>query len=293
MKKQSNRRNFIQKAGLITAGLYSAKLFSVNASSSEKEKCSSDNKTLNTLHNLHTTHGNFSDKEIPQEEIEQIKQACIRAANASNMQSYSIIEIHDKVVMKNVCQYKGSYLLLFCVDFNRLIASAESLGLSYSPGDITAFITSSINTTFAAQTAVIAARSLGIDALTTNGIHRGNIDRHWELLNLPEKYCMPLIAVVLGYADKQPDHKTGRLNGKEIFHQQSYKKPSPEELEAITLKYDDPEQHLALNPGFKEQGHDHYLQWLFKEWLGRNANPAEKDTPLFAQLKKRGFVETI
>jgi nitroreductase len=295
MKTQSNRRNFIQKSLVIATGLASARLVNAEPSSLKNitDKVEPSNETLKTIHNLHTTHGNFSSKEIPDNEIELIKQACIRAANSSNMQTYSILEIRDKTLMKDVCGYIGSSLLLFCVDYNRLIASAGSLNLPYYPGDMASFVTGSINTSIAAQTAVIAARSLGIDALLTNGIHRGNIDRHWDLLKLPEKQCMPLIALVLGYADKQPDQIVGRLDGKEIFHQQTYQKPSAEDLEKITAKYDDPELHLGLNQDWKAQGHEHYLEWLFKKWLGRDTKPKEQDTQLFAQLKKRGFVETM
>jgi len=293
METQTNRRNFIQKAGLIAGGLFSARFVSASSSSSGKKEVKPSNETLKTIHDLYTTHGNFSNKEVPQEEVEKIKQASIKAANASNMQTYTIIEIRDKELMKNVCQYTGSAMLLFCVDYNRLIASANSLGLEYHPGHISSFITGSINTAMALQTAVIAARSMGIDTLTTNGIHRGNMDRHWELLGLPEKHCMPLMALVLGYTDKKPESKKGRLNGKEIFQENTYQKLTKEELKVITAQYDDPEKHLALNPGFKDQGHEHYLEWLFKEWLGSDSQPKEKETALFKQLKKRGFVEMI
>lgn len=295
MKTQSNRRNFIQKTLFIASGVLSSKLISANSYSSKNEinNGETSNETLETIHNLHTTHGNFSSKEIPDNEIEQVRLASIKAANSSNMQTYSIIEIRDKELMKSVCGYTGSCLLLYCVDYNRLIESAESLGLSYFPGDMTAFVTGSINTSIAAQTAVIAARSLGIDSLLTNGIHRGNIDRHWNLLNLPEKHCMPLIALVLGYADQEPDHIVGRLDGKEIFHQQTYQKPDAEALEKITAKYDDPKLHLGLNPTWQEQGYEHYLEWLFKKWLGRDAKPKDAETQLYQQLKKRGFVEML
>ncbi len=297
MKTQSNRRNFIQRTMLMAAGLFSAKLVAAKPSPLKNvvDDMKPSNETLDTIHSLYTTHGNFSDKEVSDAEIEQIKQACIRATNASNMQTYSIVEVRDKEVMRNVCQYVGSCMLLFCIDYNRLIASAESLGLSYYPGHITACITGSINTSFAAQTAVIAARSMGIDTLTTNGIHRGNIDRHWDLLDLPQKYCIPLIAIVLGYADRKPNYKVGRLNGKEIFHQQTYQIPTKDELEKITLKYDDPELNLDLDQGqsWKEQGYDHYLEWFFKNWLSTEAKPKEQETPLLIQLKKRGFIEMM
>ena len=76
-----------------------------------------------------------------------------------------------------------------------------------------AFVTGSTNTILAAQTAVIAAKSLGIDSLLTNGVHRGDMERLWEMLGLPRQYCFPLIALVLGYAAKEPAYQKGRLSG--------------------------------------------------------------------------------
>ena len=297
MKQQLIRRNFLKKGLIATAGMLFMKNHvkgntdAFDTVSGSTNTSGPVNETINTIKNLHTTHGNFSDKEIPDEEIELIRESCLRAANSSNMQTYSIVVVKDRALIKSTCGYQGSCMMLFCVDYNRLIASAESLGLTYYPDNITNFITASINTSIAAQTATIAAQSLGIDALLTNGIHRGNIDRHWQNLNLPEKYCIPLIALVLGYADREPDHKVGRLTGKGVFHETKYQKPSKDELSEIIAKYDNPSLHLGLNENWKADGHQHYLEWLFKEWLKRDAQPTASETPLFIQLKKRGFVE--
>lgn len=285
----------MKKAVIATVGLFLYKNNATAKANRDSQKSGSletPNDTLKTIDNLRTTHGNFSDKEISDADIEIIKQACIKAANSSNMQTYSVIVSRDKNLMKNVCGYAGSCMMVFNVDYNRLVASAESLGLSYYPGDITSFITGAINTSVAAQTGVIAARSLGIDSLLTNGIHRGDMQRHWELLGLPEQHCMPLIALVLGYADNNPSYSVGRLSGKEIYHDNTYHKPSAEELIEITKKYDDPELHLGLNENWKQDGHQHYLEWLFKNWLKRSSKPLDTETQLLTQIKKRGFFET-
>ena len=250
-----------------------------------------DNETLATIHALHTTHGNFNEKEVPDEQLEQILGASVRAANSSNMQTYSIVVVQDRARQKEVCGYAGSRLLVYCVDYNRLLASAQSLGHPYFADNVTAFVTGSINTAIAAQTAVIAARSLGIDSLLTNGIHRGDMARLWKLLDLPEKHCFPLIALVLGYATEQPEAKKGRLTGAGVFHEGSYHLPDTAELAQITAKYDAADSRLALNPDWASQGHKHYLDWLFTEWLGRRSQPTTADTAILTHLKKVGFVE--
>jgi hypothetical protein len=50
-------------------------------------KTTAANETLDTLLRLRTIHGNFTDRDIPEEEVEQVLKACVRAANASNMQT--------------------------------------------------------------------------------------------------------------------------------------------------------------------------------------------------------------
>jgi nitroreductase len=297
MKDQLMRRNFVKQGLAATAGILLAKPLlnagsgSVDAFSGSTELTNPVNETINTIQNLHTTHGNFSARDIPENEIDVVKESCIRAANSSNMQTYSIIVIRDRKVMKDLCGYQGSCLFLFNVDYNRLLASAKSLGLGYYPGNLTSFITAGINASLVAQTATITARSLGIDSLLTNGIHRGNIERLWPMLKLPEKYCMPLIALVMGYADREAAYKTGRLSGKAIFHEKEYTMPSDEELAFITKEYDDPEKHIGTNPDWKAKGHDHYLEWLFKEWLAGDSKPLDSETQLYVQLKKRGFLD--
>ncbi len=296
MKQPLIRRNFLKQGLFAGAGLLLARnrmqanAAGTNAVTGPTYIEGPVNDTINTILNLHSTHGNFSKKDIPDNEIELIKESCVRAANSSNMQTYSVVIMRNREMMQKLCGYQGSCLMLFCADYNRLVSGAGSLGLSYFPGNITSFITASINTSIAAQTATIAARSLGIDSLLTNGIHRGDMERLWKLLDLPEKYCMPLIALVLGYTDQEPDHKVGRLTGKGIFYENSYQVLTKDELSEITRKYDDPSLRLGLNDTWKNN-HDHYLEWLFKEWLGRDAKPAEVETQLFVQLKKRGFIE--
>jgi nitroreductase len=296
MKKPEFRRNFIKRSMLAIAGFFGiqTRVFprtkeSDHSSASVDEDLPND--TLKTIHDLRTTHGNFSDKEISNNEIEIIKKACIRAANSSNMQTYSIILIRDKELMREVCGYVGSCLMLFNVDYNRLISSAKVLALDYYPDNMTNFITASINTSIATQTATIAARSLGIDSLLTNGIHRGDMERQWKLLGLPEKSCFPLIALVLGYADRKPEYMMGRLDGKSIFHDTKYHTLTKEDLDKITQKYDDPNIHLGLNQNYKDNGYDHYQEWLYKEWLSGNSKPTTEETQIFTQLRKRNFMD--
>lgn len=293
MKLKMERRNFLKGSAITSAALF-AGIKPTSLWGKEKNHApllsNSDNETLKTIHNLRTIHGNFSEKPISQNDIDTILQASIQAANSSAMQTYSIVTIKDPDRMEKICGYKGAALLLYCIDYNRNIASANFHNQSYTPEGIQAFITGSTNTILALQTAIIAAKSLGIDSLPTNGVHRGDMARIWKELELPEKYCFPLIALVLGYAKDEPQFNKGRLDGPGVFHNEKYHLPNEKELTEITAKYDDDNLHLGLNNTWKKK-YNHYLDWLYSKWPGGKSKPLKKESQAFKILKRVGFVD--
>ena len=153
------------------------------------------NETLQTIHRLHTTHGNFDMRPIPPDDLQAVLGATVRAPNASNAQNYAIIVVEDQAVMKEVAGYVAPVMLLYCVDLQRNIDLAQHLGCSYSYDPAWAMLTCVSDAAFAAQTAVIAAHSLGINTLLTNGTQRGNPSRIWRLLDLPARNCFPTVAL--------------------------------------------------------------------------------------------------
>jgi len=294
---RSSRRNFLKHGALAGGSLLllaagprglGAEPALAGATETSPEPA---NDTLRTIHRLHTTHGNFLEKALPEASLQTILQASVRAAGASNNQSYAIIVVKDRKLMADLCGYHGGCLLLYCADYNRMKASAAALGYDYEPGTIVDFVTATINTTLAAQTAVIAARSLGIDSLLTNGIHRGDMERIWKLLDLPPAHCFPIIALVLGYADREPSYRMGRLEDTGVIHHERYHRLTKEEVAEISRQYDDKERHLGLNGDWDTRGYKHYLDWYFKAWAGRNLQPGSEETQMLQLLKRSGFVE--
>jgi nitroreductase len=276
----ASRRGFIVKSGAALGGGLLA---------GRTRAATPANETLATIAKLRTIHGDFSDKEVTDRDLETILGASVRAANASAFQSYSIVVVRDAAMQRTVCGYRGSATLVYLADFTRIIATGKRLGHDYDPGNMELFVTASTNTILAAQTAVIAAKSLGIDSLLTNGVHRGDMERLWEKLNLPRQYCFPLIALVLGYAVHEPAYQKGRLRGKGIVHQGTFQDLTDADADAIIRQYDDKTLHLGLSEDWDQKGHKHYLDWLHKEWLGRNRKSGE--TQILTRLRKTGFVE--
>jgi len=247
------------------------------------------NETLGTIHSLRSTHGNFSEKEVSDEDLRTIINAALRAANASARQSYSIIVVEDRELMRKLCGFKGSKALAFCIDYNRIIDTARYLGHTFTEDSIVSFVTGSTDTILAAQIAAIAARSLGIDSLFTNGIHRGDMTGVYELLDLPREHCFPLIMLVLGYATQEPEYLKGRLNGVGVVHYGKYHRATPEELGELVGLYDDPELHLGINDLWKRQGLEHYLDWFYTVWSTRGEKRSGK-SQMFELLEKTGFL---
>ena len=285
------RRNFLKQS--LAAGSGIALLSNVSSLKADTSQSAKGmNETLKTIHRLRTIHGNFNEQNIPEEQIRQIVDASIQAANSSNMQTYSIIVVKDRDKMQSLCGYQGSAMLVFCADHNRIHASAKQLGYTYYSDNIVNFVTASMNTMLAAQTAVIAAKSLGIDSLLTNGIHRGDMERIWKILNLPEQHCFPMIALVLGYPTEEPDHDKGRLDGPGIIHEETYHHVTEEELKEITGKYDDKNANIALVENWDKDGFTHYQDWLYKYWLGGASKPTSGETQMLKLLKRSGYVES-
>jgi nitroreductase len=295
-KKRFLRRRTLLKQGAVLGGgllLSGSKARSSRAAGVETNPAdgstSSANETVKTIRKLRTIHGNFLDKPLPESALKTILQSSVRAANTSNMQNYSIVVVKDRELMKQVCTYQGSCMLLYCADYNRMKTLAAHLGYPFFPDNMEHFHLASVDAILAAQTAAVAARSLGIDYLITNGIHRGDMARVWKLLDLPVKHCFPLIAMVLGYPTEEPAFQKGRLDGPGVIHYGKYHTLTRDETEEMVRQYDDPGRHLALESTQAKQS-ARYLDWIFTQWWPA-PKPTEEETQILRFLKRSGFVE--
>jgi nitroreductase len=229
------------------------------------------NETLQTIHSLRTIHGDFSERDVSETDLSTILEASVRAANASGRQSYAIVVLDDRAKMKELFSYQGNRALIFCVDFSRIMALAKHLGHEFDNDHIIGCIAGTMDTMLAAQTAVIAAKSLGIDSMVTNGLHRNSLDKVYEALHLPATSCFPLATVVLGYPRQEPPYQKGRLDLDAVVHRGEYRAHTETQLDKIVAQYDDPSRHIGLISNWEEQGFRHYLDWFYTKWTGKPA----------------------
>src|ERR1035437_8989765 len=119
------------------------------------------NETLENIFKLKTTRSNnFSEEKISDENFETILNASVRAPNASNRQSYSIIVLDAE--QKKKLGLNGDKVLLFIIDFHRHECLKEYLGKEISFNHFMPFLTGVIDVSLAVENAVIAANSLDI-----------------------------------------------------------------------------------------------------------------------------------
>jgi nitroreductase len=221
------------------------------------------NAALQVLDSLHTTHGNFSDRPLAPDDLGAILHASVRAANASNAQNYAIVVVEDPAVMQLICGYRAAVTLVYCADTQRNIDMAEHLGCEYSPDPAWLLTTCVVDAALAAQNAVVAATSMGVDSLITNGIHRGDPQRVWEALDLPRRNCLPVLALCLGYAEEPPPQKRGRLCDPGVVHWGRYCRPDAASRDRLVALYDDSANGLS-DGSWRKQGHPNFLTCFFK-----------------------------
>lgn len=250
------------------------------------------NEVIKTIQNLKSIR-NFSEKKISDEDLKLILNSAVRAANASSMQSYSMIVIENKNIMKELTGYSGSKAVIYCIDLYRLLTTAKFLKQPFGIYDIISFITSAIDTILAVQTSVIAAKSIGIDSLITNGINRMGLKKAYKLLNLPEKGCFPLITVIFGYNKEEQKKQHGRLQNDAIIHYGKYNQLNEEKIKNLIAEYNNHKKPIGLINDWEKLGLKNYLDWLFSKWLkSENLSIAEEKLKEFYNiLNKTGFLK--
>ncbi len=244
------------------------------------------NETLNTIHKLRSIRS-FSDREIEKDALETIINASLRAASSSARQPYSIIVIEDPALLKKYF-YGGNKALVYCIDLNRMAAFAQAVGKTWFAGDIVDFVTCSTDTILAAQTAVLAGKSIGIDSLITNVLHRTGLEKVYEMLNLPDHNVFPLITLSFGYAKTEPPYQKGRARIG-IVHYGKYQKITTNEAKEQVDFYSQDENHMMIfvnEKKLREKGFKNYFEWYFTDWWDGKSS---FNQDFYHYLEKMGF----
>ena len=181
----------------------------------------------------------------------EILRAAMRAPTSGNMMLYSIIEVNDRTkknMLAKTCDNqpfiaKAPLVLLFLADYQRwhdyfITCGVEQMIQNESlrtpaEGDL---MLACCDALIAAQTAVIAAESLGIGSCYIGDIME-NCEIHREMFNLP-RYTFPVCLLCFGYPSQgQIKRKhTPRFDEKFIIAKDAYHRLTSEELTELFFK---------------------------------------------------------
>ncbi len=186
------------------------------------------NDVISTILN-HRSIRHFEDKPLTDEQIHTIVSCAQAAATSSFIQAYSIIGVKDKEKKAKLAELAGNqeyvekngHFFVFCTDFYRhmVIGEREQRNVSPSLESTEKFMVALIDTSLAAQNAVIAAESMGLGICYIGGI-RNNLEEVKKLLKLPDR-VIPLFGLAIGYPTKITDQKS-RLPYEHIYHEDEY-----------------------------------------------------------------------
>jgi len=212
---------------------------------------------------------------ISDEEKDAILQAAMRAPTAGAMMLYSIIEVADPALKQRLvetCDHqpfiaKAPLVLLFLADYQRWMDYYEktgapqfAAGLGREPrtpqaGDL---VLACCDALIAAQTAVIAAESLGVGSCYIGDILE-NAETVRQMFHLP-RYTFPVTLLCFGYPRSAPGAPVSRFDQRFIVHENTYHRLEPAELAEMMQPL---EERFAANPpqsGAQNAGQANYLR---------------------------------
>ncbi|MCK4989777.1 MAG: NADPH-dependent oxidoreductase, partial [Bacteroidales bacterium] len=175
----------------------------------------------------HRTIRKYKIDPIPEQILQYILDAGIRASTTGNMQLYSIISTTDEKIKEELapCHFnqpmvkEAPVVLTFCADFNRFNKWCRLNKAEPGYDNFLSFMTAAIDALLVAQNVCVAAEDagLGICYLGTTTYMAGKII---EVLDLP-KGVVPLTTVTVGYPDEMPE-LTDRLPLEAVVHREKY-----------------------------------------------------------------------
>ncbi|MCK5097070.1 MAG: nitroreductase family protein [Desulfobacteraceae bacterium] len=199
------------------------------------------NSTLDVIANRKSIRS-YEDQEIEKSVKDSIINATLRAPTAGNMMLYSVIEVTEQEVKDKLavtCDNqpfiaKAPLVLVFFADYQRWYDYFKACDVKKvrkpEKGDL--FI-SCCDALIAAQTAVIAAESLGVGSCYIGDIME-KYEIHKELFGLPE-YVFPITMVCFGYPTDQQQNRplTQRFDKEYICFKDKYKRHSKEDFQKM------------------------------------------------------------
>jgi FMN reductase (NADPH) len=164
---------------------------------------------------------------IPVETIEAIVAAAQRTSTSSNMQAYSVVAVTDPAKRARLADLCGNQehiaqapiFLAWCADLARLDRACEIRGYIQETGYVENFLVATVDAVIAAQSAALAAESLGLGICYIGSI-RNNTQAVIDLLGLP-RLVFPVTGMTMGWPAAEPPLRP-RLPQSAVLHWEGY-----------------------------------------------------------------------
>lgn len=194
------------------------------------------NPTFDLIHR-HGSVRNYRPHPVPRETIEAIVAAAQRTSTSSNMQAYSVVAVTDAGTRARLSELCGGQahiaqapvFLAWCADLARLDRACALRGYAQEAGYVENFLVAAVDAAIAAQTAALAAESLGLGICYIGSI-RNNPAQVIELLGLP-RLTFPVTGMTVGWPAAEPPVRP-RLPLPAVLHWERYDPEHDAELAA-------------------------------------------------------------
>lgn len=233
---------------------------------------------------------NFKSQNIDQKVVENIILQAMKAPTCGNMQLYSIIETRDPENKKKLASLHynqpaaatSGIILTICADFNRFTRWCNQNNADVGYDNFHSFITALTDAVIIAQqiTTIAEMEGFGTCYLGTVTYNAKEIS---DLLKLPD-LVVPVASLAIGYKDEEGE-KTNRLPVEAIFHKETYRKDSEEEIKNQFKVHD-------LNPEniiFTEENNKENLAQVFAEVRYPRELNEKMSESFLSLLKEKGF----
>ena len=158
----------------------------------------------------HSSVRHYKPDPVPADMIETIVAAAQRSSTSSNLQMWSAIAITDadtRVHLSNLCGdqkhiVEAPIFLAWCADLSRLDRVCQLRGYSQVTEYVENFLVAAVDCVIAAQTAALAAESLGLGICYIGSI-RNQTQQVIDLLSLP-RLVFPITGMTLGWPAATP-----------------------------------------------------------------------------------------
>jgi len=190
------------------------------------------------LANKHCSIRRYKPDPVPEEILERILGAALRASSSGNMQSYSIIVTTDASIkqalyephFKQKMVLEAPIVMTFCSDFHRMRLWLKERDAQDNFDNFMSYMIGAIDAVLAAQNAALTAEAEGL-GICYMGTTLASCREIATILKCPDN-VVPVTGFVLGYPDETPTVRD-RLPLDGMIHRDTYQDYSVDDINRI------------------------------------------------------------